>query len=117
MNPEKEYDMQARQAKEHLAGIERAISNAARLCQISSDVPEQVLECLGALDRESEQTLRELAHEQNDNHIAQCVDRLEKLGDRALHACAQAGNNIDPQVHEAVRQTQDALADLKHRLH
>lgn len=47
----------------------------------------------------------------------QCVDRLEKLGDRALHACTQAGNTVDEQVRAAVKEAHDAIADLKHRLH
>jgi predicted site-specific integrase-resolvase len=109
--------MQPSQVKEHFGAIDLRIDRAAQLCQTSTDVPEQLRESLSELSREADQALQMLATEKNDNRIIQCVDRLEKLGDRALHACAQAGNTMNEQVQAAVKEAHDAISDLKHRLH
>lgn len=109
--------MQPNQVKEHIGAIDLRIDKAAQLCQTSADVPEQLRQSLSELSRESDQALQMLANEQNDNRIVQCVDRLEKLGDRAMHACKQGGNNVDEQVQAAVKEAHDAISDLKHRLH
>lgn len=109
--------MQPSQVKQHFRSVELTIERAAQLCQTNSKVPEPIRESLGQLSRESHEALQVLANEKNDNRIVQCVDHLEKLGDRAWHACAQAGNNVDEQVKAAVKEAHDALSDLKHRLH
>ncbi len=109
--------MQPNQVKENFGAIDQQIGRAAQLCQTRTDVPEQLRESVSALRRESDQAVQMLANEKNENRIVQCVDRLEKLGDRALHACAQAGNTVDAQVQAAVKEAHDALSDLKHRLH
>lgn len=108
--------MQASQVKEVFPRIEQCIDQAAQLCQMNDNVPDDLRNCLTELDRESDQTKQMLEQEQNDNRIFECVDKLEKLGDRAMQACKQAGN-IDNDMKQAVRQAHDAISDLKHRLH
>jgi conjugal transfer/entry exclusion protein len=114
----KESIMQASQVKQEFPRIEQMIDNAAQLCQTSGNVPDELRNCLSELDRESDQTMQmlEQEQEQNDSRIIECVDRLEKLGDRAMQACRQAGN-IDQGMQQAVQEAHDAISDLKHRLH
>lgn len=109
--------MQPSQVKEVFGKVEQSIGKASELCQTSNKVPEPLRASLSELSRESEQAAQLLASEKNDNRIVQCVDRLEKLGDRAMHACTQAGSTVDEQVQKAVKEAHDALSDLKHRLH
>lgn len=109
--------MQPNQVKEHFGSVDQRIGRVARLCQTSTEVPEQLREYLSELSRESDQASQMLANEQDDNRIVQCIDRLEQLGDRAWHACAQAGSTVDEQVKAAVKEAHDAISDLKHRLH
>jgi ABC-type transporter Mla subunit MlaD len=109
--------MQASQVKEQFPRIQRSIDQAAQLCQTTNQVPEDLRNCIAQLDQEGSQANEMLAQETNDNKIIECVDRLEKLGDRALQACKQAGNTVDEDVQSAVKQAHDEIADLKHRLH
>lgn len=109
--------MQANQVNQYFGAVGQKISSAAQLCQTHNDVPEQLRNSIDELSRESDQAARTLATETNDERIAACVDRLEKLGDRAMHACTQAGSTVDEQVRAAVKEAHDALSDLKHRLH
>lgn len=108
--------MQASQVKEEFPRIGQYIGDAAQLCQTSSNVPEELRNRVGELEKESEQAASLLQQEQNETRIISCVDRLEELGDRAMQACQQ-GSNVDEQVKQAVQQAHGALSDLKHRLH
>lgn len=108
--------MQASQVKQEFPRIDQFIDNATQLCQTNRNVPDELRNCLSELDRESDQTMQVLEQEQNENRIVECIDRLEKLGDRAVQACRQAGN-IDEQMQKAVQQAHDAISNLKHRLH
>lgn len=108
--------MQPSQVKDFFPSVEQSIDNAAELCQITSDVPDDVRECLSELERESDRAKRILENEDNDNRIIECIDRLEKLGDRAIQACREAGDTIDPQVGNATQLAHDAIADMKRRM-
>lgn len=108
--------MQPNLVRDYFSSVEQSIGNAADLCQVTSGVPDDVRECLSELERESEQARRMLEQEDDDNRIIQTIDRLEKLGDRAIDACREAGNAVDPQVEHAAQAARDAIADMKRRL-
>jgi hypothetical protein len=108
--------MQSSQVRDYFSSVEQSIGNAAELCQLTSDVPEDVRECLSELERESDHARRMLDDEDDDNLIIECIDRLEKLGDRAIEACREAGNTVNPQLGNAAQQARDAIADMKRRL-
>lgn len=109
--------MQPLQVKEEFPRIEQIIDNAANLCQMTNDVPADLRDRLSELEQESDRAKQMLMEEQNGNRIVQCVDQLEKLSDRAMQTCRQAGSTVDEQVQAAVQQVHNALSDLKHRLH
>jgi len=109
--------MQPQQVKNAFPPIAQHIDEAARLCQTSSNVPEELRKSVSELARESGQAKSTLAQEQNEQNIVACVDRLEKLADRAMQACKQSGNNIDEPLRQAVWQAHGGLSDLKHRVH
>lgn len=58
-----------------------------------------------------------LSQETNDSKIIECINRLEKLGDQAMQACKQAGNSLDQDMQNAIKQAHEELSTLKHRLH
>jgi hypothetical protein len=107
--------MQPQQVKNEFPRIEQVIDNAAQKCQLTSGLPDELRQSLAELDQESDRAKAMLMEEQNGNRIVQCIDRLEKLGDRAMQACNGAG--VDPELQRAVKEAHDALSDLKHRLH
>ncbi|GAB3553005.1 hypothetical protein GCM10027343_39260 [Noviherbaspirillum agri] len=108
--------MQASSVKEHFPHVKQCIDNAAQLCQITRDIPDDLRNSLSQLGRESDEAGQLLEQEKNEENIRRCVDRMEKLGDHSMQACKQSGK-IDWEVESAVREAHDAIADLKHRLH
>ena len=107
--------MQLSQVKEYFPGVKQRIDSAAQLCQTTTDVPDSVRSRLAKLDSEADETARVLEKEGNENNILQCIERLEKLGDRVVSACNSV--KVNQQVEQAVRQAHDAISNLKHRLH
>jgi glutamine amidotransferase PdxT len=108
--------MQPSSVKEHFPHVKQCIDNAAQLCQITKDIPDELRDSLSLLGRESDAARQLLEQEKDADNIRQCVDRLEKLGDRSMQACKQSGK-IDWEVESAVREAHDAIAELKHGLH
>lgn len=108
--------MQASQVKDALPKIDKHVRNAAQLCQKSGNVPDELRNCIGELERETGEAASMVRGEDNEQRIIECVDHLEELGDRAMQACRQAGN-VDDQVKQAIQTVHGALSDLKHQLH
>ncbi|HJV85993.1 MAG TPA: hypothetical protein VJ698_11015 [Noviherbaspirillum sp.] len=109
--------MHANQIKERFSGVAKSIDNASLACQLSNGVPEDLRERINDLGKESEHTRQILENENNVNRIAECIDTLEKLGDRAIQTCRQDGNAVDEELQKALSDAHDAIAQLKHQLH
>lgn len=108
--------MQINQMKERLGRVEQCASSAQQACQSATGVPQELQQCVSELDRRSHEAMQWVQGSQDEQRIVQCVDDLERIGDRAMAACKQA-DGIDPQVKSAVRQAHDELSSLKHQLH
>ncbi len=109
--------MHANQIKERFSGVAKSIDNASLACQLSNGVPDDLRDRVHDLGKESEHTRQILETESNVNRIAECIDTLEKLGDRAIQTCREGGNTVDEDVQQAIREAHDAIAHLKHQLH
>ena len=108
--------MQTPQIRDKFSNIEKCVDNAARACQQSAAVPEQLRSCINELESQSYQARQILQDDQSEDQLRQCVDRMEELGDKAMRECRTSAN-LDQPVSEAIRQTHDAISDLKHTLH
>ena len=107
--------MQTNQVKERFSAIERSIDKAAKMCDSGSNIPANLRTCLQELDQQSDRA-RQALSSQDDTQIIQCIDKLESLGDRAMHACKQA-DNVDQELKSAVQEAHDAISQLKHQIH
>jgi len=108
--------MQMDQVKEQLSQVEQCIHNAAQTCQLSEDAPNQLRHYLSELEQESDHAKEVVEQAQDDGEIKQCVDKMAKIGDRAMQTFSQ-NNYVDDQVQMAVRQARKAISTLKQQLH
>lgn len=108
--------MQLQQIKERLSQIELYVDEAARACQTSQGVPDEVRQAIDALERESDSARQLTEVETADDRFIECVDRLEELSDRAKRSCNET-RILDPRVQSAVTQAHDQISTLKHQLH
>lgn len=108
--------MQMNQVRDRFSQVEQCIHNAAQTCQQSADAPPQLRNCLAELEHESRQAKEIVEQAQDDNAIKQCVDKMAKIGDRAMQAFS-GGKYVDDQVQMAVKQARKAISTLKQQLH
>ncbi|QDZ27673.1 hypothetical protein [Noviherbaspirillum sp. UKPF54] len=108
--------MQIEQVKDRFSQVEQCIHNAAQTCEQSGDAPDQLRNCLAELEHESHHTRELVEQTQDDGEIKQCVDKMAKIGDRALQVFG-GGNYVDDQLQVAVRQARKAISALKQTLH
>lgn len=108
--------MQSTEIQQRFNHIEQTIHRASRACQSANAVPTDLQDCIQQLDQRSEQARNIMQQPENESRIRQCVEDLERLGDRAKAACEQA-DQVDGNLKTAVMQVHQELSDLKHQLH
>lgn len=108
--------MQIHEIQQHFSRIEHAIQQAAQACQSAVVVPMDLKDTIQLLEQRSMQMKKVLAQSRGEHRIRQCVNDLEKLGDRAEHACQQAPK-LDNELKNAVTLAHQELCELKQRLH
>lgn len=107
--------LQANEIKQKFTQVEQAIVQAARSCQSSSQVSQELKQCIDKLDKQATQA-HQVMQSNDQSRMVQCVDELESLGDKARNAC-RADGQADPQLKAAVTKVHDELSNLKHQLH
>lgn len=107
--------MQMSQVKERFSEVEQCIHNAAQTCEQSKDAPTQLRNCLAEMESESHHAREVVEQAQDDGEIKQCVDKLAKIGDRAIQE-SKRGDYMDDQVQMAVKQARKAISTLKQQL-
>lgn len=108
--------MQMNQIRDRFSQVEQCIHNAAETCQQSTDAPVQLRNCLAELEHESQHAKEVVEQTQDDGEIRQCVDRMAKIGDRAMQAFS-GGHYVDDQLQMALKQARKAISTLKQQLH
>jgi hypothetical protein len=107
--------MQTNQIRERLSEVEQCIHNAAQLCEMSSDVPARVRDCVHQLEQQNGEA-RAVAEAADAEEVRRCLTDMEKTGDRALQAFGQA-DYVDVALQNAVKQARKAIASFKQQLH
>lgn len=65
--------MQVGQIKDRQQKIDQYVDQAARACQLATDVPDRLRNDIRQLERASDEA----------QQLVECVDKMEELGDRA----------------------------------
>lgn len=110
--------MQADQLKQRIDRIEECADEAKRAVQAGS-VPSELRECVNSLHAQAHQAQQQVdggQQQQGQDALKQQVMQMEQTGDRAVQACRQAGNGVDPQTQQAVQRVHDEISNLKHEM-
>ena len=108
--------MQINEIQQRFNQVEQTIHHASQACQNAILLPMDLKDCIQQLDEKSGQARITMQQAQDQDRIRQCIDDLEKLGDKAKDACERAPT-IDDEIRNAVMQAHHELSDLKHQLH
>lgn len=109
--------MQAEQLKQRINRIEACADDAKRAVQAGS-VPGELRQCVDDLHSQAHQAQQEVNSQpqMGQDGMRQRVMQMEQAGDRAMQACRQAGNSVDPQAQQAVKRAHDEISELKHQI-
>lgn len=107
--------LQASEIQKRFTHLQQTIGEASRVCHADATIPKDLMNSMDELDKECQSATRVMSSSDEDR-IRQCVDDLERIGDRAERACEQAGM-LDTKVKDAVSSMHSELSDLKRQLH
>jgi len=107
--------LQATEIQKRFTHLQQTISEASRTCHADAAIPKDLMNWMDELDKECK-SAKKVMSSQDEDRIRQCVDDLERIGDRAERACQQAGG-LEASIKDAVSSMHSELSDLKRQLH
>jgi len=107
--------LQASEIQKRFTHLQQTVSEASQMCHADATTPKDLMNSMDELDKECRSASR-VASSRDEDRIRQCVDDLERIGDRAERACEQAGG-LDTKIKDAVTSMHSELSDLKRQLH
>lgn len=108
--------MDAEQVMERFSRIERYLDWAAMAGRSAQSVPPAIRECLQELEQRSDELKHLVAPAHDPAELAQWVDALKQLGDRAAEA-SEAAQDLDRDLRNAIEVAQNEIAHLRRQLH
>lgn len=108
--------MDAEQVMERFSRIERYLDWAAMAGRSAQSVPPAIRECLQELEQRSDELKHLVAPAHDPAELAQWVDALKRLGDRAAEA-SEAAQDLDRDLRNAIEVAQNEIAHLRRQLH
>jgi hypothetical protein len=107
--------LQASEIQKRFTHLQQTVSEASRTCHADATIPKGLMDWVDELDKECK-SAKKIMSSKDEDRIRQCVDDLERIGDRAERACQQAGG-LDTKIMDAVSSMHSELSDLKRQLH
>jgi hypothetical protein len=112
----KEFIMlQASEIQKRFTHLQQTVSEASRTIHADTTVPKDLMNWMDELEKECQSATKVMATK-DEERIRQCLDDLERIGDRAERACEQAGN-VNERIRDTVNSMHSELSDLKRQLH
>ena len=107
--------LQASEIQKRFTHLQQTVSEASRTMHADATIPQHLVKWMDELEKECK-SAKKILSSKDEDRIRQCVDDLERIGDRAERACQQAGS-LDARIKDAVSSMHSELADLKRQLH
>ncbi|MPW19989.1 hypothetical protein GCT13_24575 [Paraburkholderia sp. CNPSo 3157] len=107
--------LQASEIQKRFSHLQQTVSDASRTCHADKTIPADLMNWVDELDKECK-SAKKVMSSKDEDRIRQCVDDLERIGDRAERAFQQAGS-LDAGIRDAVSSMHSELSDLKRQMH
>jgi hypothetical protein len=107
--------LQHREIKKRFARIEREIEEAEISCLSDASLPQQLKDCVMQWKRNADE-VKFLLDAENYNRVAEYVDHMEQIGERAETAL-RANVDVDDNLRKSVVHAHSDLSYLKKKLH
>lgn len=107
--------LQASEIQKRFTHLQQTVGEASKAIHAESAIPKDLMSCIDELDKECK-SAKKVMSSRNEGRIRQCVDDLERIGDRAEHYCQEAGG-LNSRVKDAVSSMHLELFELKRDMH
>lgn len=109
--------MQADQLKQSIHRIEECVDEAKRAVE-QGNAPAELRQSVDSLHQQARQAQQQAdsGQQQGQEGLRNAVMQMEQEGDRAMQACRNAGNSVDPQTQQAVKRAHDEISGLKKQI-
>jgi len=108
--------MEIRDIKEQLSQVDQVINRAAKAVQHDKAAPKELKDCVELLGAQTKHAQQALKQAEDGAVLTQCIENLERTGDRALRVCENT-SRLGTQAKSAVHQAYEQLSDLNEQLH
>ena len=109
--------MQVDQLKQSIHRIEECVDEAKRAVE-QGNAPAELRQSVESLHQQARQAQQQAdsGQQQGQDGLRNAVMQMEQAGDRAMQACRNAGNGVDPQTQQAVKRAHDEISGLKKQI-
>ena len=107
--------LQASEIQTRFSHLQRTVSETSKTIHADSAIPKDLMSCMDELDKECK-SAKKIMSSRNEGRIRQCVDDLERMGDRAERVCHDT-DGLHHRVMDAVSAMHLELSDLKRDMH
>jgi phosphate uptake regulator len=107
--------LQASEIQKRFTHLQQTVSEASRTCHADSAAPNDLMNWMDELEKECQSAMKVMATS-DEERMRQCIEDLERIGDRAERACEQA-NSVTESTRDAITSMHSELSDLKRQLH
>lgn len=108
--------MEISEIRQQLSQVDQIIQRAAQALQNDKAASKELKDCVQQLGAQSKQAQQALKRAEDGAVLTQCIEDLERTGDRALQACENT-SNLSAQAKTAVHQAYEQLSELNQQLH
>lgn len=109
--------MQSEELKQRIARVEECADQAKQACQ-NGTVTADLRQCIDDLHQQARSSKHATQGQESasEDSLRKDVVQLEETADRAMQACRNAGNSVDPQTQQAVQKAHAEISALKKEL-
>lgn len=109
--------MQGNELKSRIETLEQCADDAMQACRSGGQAPQELRRCLDEFHKLARSARDRARQGAGEPQLVGAIDKIEETADRALQACRDAGDNIDPDLQQAVKRAHAEASRLKHELH
>ncbi|MFC5431164.1 hypothetical protein ACFPTO_20510 [Paraburkholderia denitrificans] len=107
--------LQASEIQKRFTHLQQTVSEASRTMHADTTTPQHLMNWMAELEKECK-SAKKIMSSTDEDRIRQCVDDLERIGERAERACQQA-RGLAAGIVDTVSSMHSELSDLKRQLH
>ncbi|WP_233871539.1 hypothetical protein [Paraburkholderia adhaesiva] len=107
--------LQTSDLQKRFTHLQQTVSEVSRAMHADATIPKHLMNWMNELEKECK-SAKKIMSSKDEDRIRQCVDDLERIGDRTERACQNA-SGLAAGIVDTVSSMHSELSNLKRQLH